>query len=74
MLSAVLELSWLIILIGTTVVSAALPTFTRKPVAIKLFFSLLSIEQGFLSLFSCYNMIDGELTFIFPVINQYFGV
>ncbi|KAJ6977949.1 hypothetical protein NC653_029753 [Populus alba x Populus x berolinensis] len=38
MLSAVLELSWLIILIGTIVVSAALPTFTRKPVAIKLFF------------------------------------
>ncbi|KAJ6375234.1 hypothetical protein OIU77_000251 [Salix suchowensis] len=38
MLSVVLELSWLITLIGTTVVSAALPTFTRKPGAIKLLF------------------------------------
>ncbi|KAJ6338651.1 hypothetical protein OIU76_008171 [Salix suchowensis] len=36
MLSAVLGLSWLIILIGTTAVSVGLPMFTRRLVVIKL--------------------------------------
>ncbi|KAJ6339410.1 hypothetical protein OIU77_007388 [Salix suchowensis] len=38
MLSVVLVLSWLIILIGTTVVSVALPMFTRRLAAIEFFF------------------------------------
>ncbi|KAJ6761096.1 hypothetical protein OIU79_025850 [Salix purpurea] len=52
MLSVVLVLSWLIILIGTTVVSVALPMFTRRLAAIEFFFpKQKSIEQGFLPFF-----------------------